>query len=44
MRYRVRTEHGTVSFSDTSRGQPAVFYRVAAFTREVAQNVCGLAR
>jgi hypothetical protein len=44
MRYRVRTEHGTVSFSDTSKGQPAVFFRVAAFTREVAQDVCGLAR
>jgi hypothetical protein len=44
MRYRVRTEHGTVAFSDTSKGQPAVFFRMAAFTREVAQNVCGLPR
>jgi hypothetical protein len=44
MRYRVRSEDGTVSWSDTSRGQPAVFFRVAAFTRDVAQNVCGLRR
>ena len=44
MRYRVRSEDGTVTFSDTSRGQPLVFFRVAAFTREVAQSVCGLAR
>jgi hypothetical protein len=44
MRYRVRVEDGTVSFSDTSKGQPAVFFRVAAFTRDVAKNVCGLAR
>jgi hypothetical protein len=44
MRYRVRVEDGTVSFSDTSRGQPGVFFRVAAFTREIARDVCGLAR
>jgi hypothetical protein len=44
MHYRVRTEHGTASWSDTSRGQPQVFFRVAAFTREVAQHVCGLPR
>ena len=44
MRYRVRVEDGTVSFSDTSRGQPAVFFRVAAFTREIARDVCGLPR
>jgi hypothetical protein len=42
--YRIRAEDGTVSFSDTSRGQPAVFFRVAAFVREVAKDVCGLAR
>jgi hypothetical protein len=44
MRYRVRSEDGTVTFSDTSRGQPQVLFRVAAFTRDIAQNVCGLAR
>jgi hypothetical protein len=42
--YHVRMEAGTVGFSDTSRGQPQVFRRLAAFTRDVAKNVCGLAR
>jgi hypothetical protein len=44
LRYRVRTEDGTVSFSDASRPQPAAFFRLAAFVREVARDVCGLAR
>jgi hypothetical protein len=44
LRYRLRTEDGTVSFSDTSRRQPSVFFRAAAFVREVAQDVCGLPR
>ena len=42
--YHVRLEAGTAGFSDTSRGQPAVFRRLAAFTREVAKNACGLPR
>jgi hypothetical protein len=42
--YHVRLEAGTVGFADTSRGQPQVFRRLAAFTRDVAKNVCGLAR
>jgi hypothetical protein len=44
LRYNVRLEDGSVRFSDTSRGQPAVFRRVAFFVREVAQSACGLAR
>jgi len=44
LRYRVRAEQGTVTFSDTSRAQPAVFSRLVAFVREVAQGVCGLSR
>lgn len=44
LRYRVRSGNGTVVFSDTSRGQPKVLYRLAAFTRAVATGVCGLAR
>jgi hypothetical protein len=44
LRYRVRGEHGTVEFSDTSRRQPPVFFRLAAFTREIAKEVCGLER
>jgi hypothetical protein len=35
---------GAVRFSDTSRRQPAVFYRIAVFVRRAAQRVCGLAR
>ncbi len=44
LRYRVRSGNGTVAWSDTSRGQPAVLFRLAAFTRRVAKGVCGLAR
>jgi hypothetical protein len=44
LRYRARSETGTVAFSDTSRGQPAVFFRVAKLTRDVARSVCGLRR
>jgi hypothetical protein len=42
--YRVRSEGGTVAFSDTSAHQPQAFYRLAQLTREVAQQACGLAR
>ena len=42
--YNVRAEAGTVGFSDNSRGQPKVFYDIAAFTREIAQGICGLPR
>ena len=44
LRYSVRLEAGTVSFSDTSPGVQPVFLRVAAFTRDVAKHVCGLPR
>lgn len=44
LRYFVRLEDGTVSFSDASRGLRPVDLRLAAFTREVAQRVCGLPR
>lgn len=44
LRYIVRAEDGTVAFSDTSASQPAVFYRVAQFTRQIAKGVCGLPR
>jgi hypothetical protein len=42
--YSVRLETGTVRFSDNSQGQPAAFFRLAAFVRSVAQDVCGLPR
>lgn len=44
LRYRVRGEEGAVAFSDTSRGQPPVFYRLALLTRQLAKGVCGLPR
>ena len=42
--YRVRMEAGTVAFSDTSRGNPQAFLRLAAFTKDVAERVCGIVR
>jgi hypothetical protein len=42
--YRVRLEAGTVAFSDTSRGNPRVFQRVAGFTKDVTERVCGIVR
>jgi hypothetical protein len=42
--YRVRMEAGSVAFSDTSRGNPRAFLRLAAFTKDVAERVCGIVR
>ncbi|HEV7492918.1 hypothetical protein [Baekduia sp.] len=42
--YRVRSEMGTVVFSDTSAHQPQTFYRLAQLTRDVARGACGLPR
>jgi hypothetical protein len=42
--YRVRMEAGTVAFSDTSRGSPRSFLELAAFTKDVAEDVCGIER
>ena len=42
--YRVRLEAGSVSFSDTSPGNPRTFLRLAAFTKDVAERVCGIVR
>jgi hypothetical protein len=42
--YRVRMEAGTVAFSDTSRGNPPVFLRLAGFTKDVTERVCGIVR
>jgi hypothetical protein len=44
LRYHVRLEAGTVAFSDTSRGQPNVFFRVAKLTRDLARGPCRLPR
>jgi hypothetical protein len=42
--YRARMEAGNVSFSDTSRGNPKSFLQLAAFTKDVTEDVCGLNR
>ena len=42
--YRVRSEAGTVAFTDRSEGRPKVFDRVVAFTAKVSEDVCGLQR
>jgi hypothetical protein len=42
--YRVRMDAGTVAFSDTSPGVPRTFQRVAAFTTDVTERVCGIER
>jgi hypothetical protein len=42
--YRVRTEDGTVAFSDNSRGQPQAFFALAKLTRDLARGVCGRPR
>ena len=42
--YRVSMETGTVAFSDRSPGVPRTFQRVAAFTKDVTERVCGIER
>lgn len=42
--YRVSMEAGSVSFSDRSPGVPRTFQRVAAFTTDVTERVCGIER
>jgi len=44
LQYVVRTPDGTVRFADDSPHQPDVLPRLAYFTRQAAQQVCGLAR
>jgi hypothetical protein len=42
--YRARMERGTVGFTDTSEGIPPTFQQLAQLTKDLAENVCGLAR
>jgi hypothetical protein len=42
--YRVRLEAGAVSFSDTSANLPPSFTAVELFTKDVAEDVCGIER
>jgi hypothetical protein len=42
--YRVRTEQGGVAWSDDSARQPAVLFKLAKLTRDIAKGPCHLAR
>lgn len=42
--YRVSMEGGTIGFSDRSEGVPRTFQRLAAFTTDVTERVCGIER
>jgi len=42
--YRVSMETGTIAFSDRSPGVPSTFQRLAAFTTDVTERVCGIER
>jgi hypothetical protein len=42
--YTVRMEGGTIAFSDRSAGVPNTFQRLAAFTKDVIERVCGIER
>jgi hypothetical protein len=44
LRYRLRTEEGTVTFSDADAVRRPELAPVIVFARKVAQDVCGLAR
>jgi hypothetical protein len=42
--YRVSMEAGSIAFSDRSPGVPRTFLRLAAFTKDVTERVCGIER
>jgi hypothetical protein len=44
LRYVVRTPAGRVAFSDTSAGRPKAFDQLAAFSKDVIENTCGIER
>lgn len=42
--YRATMEKGTIAFSDRSEHLPQTFLELAAFTKDVAERVCGIER
>jgi hypothetical protein len=42
--YKARMQAGTVAFSDTSRPLPASFTELTVYTKDVAEDVCGITR
>jgi uncharacterized protein YbjT (DUF2867 family) len=44
LRYVVRVSNGRVAFSDTSANKPKVFDEVAAFSKDVIEDLCKIER
>jgi hypothetical protein len=44
LRYRIKTQDGTVTWADTSRPLPERYLQLAFFARRVSTGVCGLNR
>jgi hypothetical protein len=44
LRYRVRTDNGSVAFSDTSTDKPKAFDELQQFTKDVIENTCKIDR
>jgi hypothetical protein len=42
--YRVNTQFGDLTFSDTSADKPPAFDRLVAFVKRMGEDVCGLER
>jgi hypothetical protein len=42
--YKARMAAGTIAFSDTSRPLPQSFTELTVYTKDVAEQVCGIAR
>jgi hypothetical protein len=42
--YTARMQAGTVAFSDSSRPLPASFTELTVYTKDVAEDVCGITR
>jgi hypothetical protein len=42
--YKARMQAGTVAFADTSRPLPASFTELTVYTKDVAEDVCGITR
>ena len=42
--YRLRMQAGTLAFADSSRPLPRSFSRLTAFTKDIAEDVCGIVR
>ena len=42
--YKARMAAGTIAFSDTSRPLPQSFTELTVYTKDVAEQVCGITR